>query len=240
MPSQLVSGWISVNHYGINNSSAFVHQFTTSFEDINIILNYLSPLVISFAILLVILLLFKLVYLCFYSHLRSTKVNLTFSCFLAHSTSLNIASLSGYSWIIDSGATYHMTSHSNSYTSYNPCSGRQKVKVADGTLFSVAGKGCIPISKDLSLDYDLHVPKLSCNLLSISKITKDLNYVVKFFLPIVNFRTYAWERWLALVRRLMDSTTLKVNLQVQVICLIHTWALLIWVPTKKLNSGIKG
>lgn len=74
-----------------------------------------------------------------------------------------------------------MTSHSNLYTSYNPCSGRQKVKIADGTLSSVAGKGCIPISKNLSLDYALHVPKLSCNLLSISKITKDLNCVAKFF-----------------------------------------------------------
>lgn len=74
-----------------------------------------------------------------------------------------------------------MTSHSNLYTSYNPGSGKQKVKIVDGTLSSVAGKGCIPISKNLSPDYALHVPKLSCNLLSISKITKDLNCVAKFF-----------------------------------------------------------
>lgn len=96
---------------------------------------------------------------------------------MVRSTSLNVASISGYSWIIDPGATDHMTSHSNLYTSYNPCSGRQKVNVADGTLSSVAGKGRIPISKDLSLDNALHVPKLSCNLLSIRKITKDLNCV---------------------------------------------------------------
>lgn len=74
-----------------------------------------------------------------------------------------------------------MTGQSNLYTSYNLCSGRQKVKIADGTLSSVAGKGRIPISKNLSLDHALHVPKFSCNLLSISKITKDLNCVAKFF-----------------------------------------------------------
>ena len=44
-----------------------------------------------------------------------------------------------------------MTSHSNLFSSYTPCSGRQKVKIADGSLSSVAGKGSIPISKNISL-----------------------------------------------------------------------------------------
>ncbi|KAH9657194.1 retrovirus-related pol polyprotein from transposon RE1 [Citrus sinensis] len=83
-------------------------------------------------------------------------------------------------WIIDSGATDHMTSHSKLFSSYIPCSGSQKIKIADGSLSSVAGKGSIPISTNLVLTYVLHVPNLSCNLLFISKITKDLHCIAKF------------------------------------------------------------
>ena len=106
-------------------------------------------------------------------------------CFLAQtgsfSNALNVAICSKEIWIVDSGASDHMTSHSNLFSSYTPCSGRQKVKIADGSLSSVAGKGSIPISKNISLQSVLHVPNLSCNLISISKLTKDLNCIAKFF-----------------------------------------------------------
>ncbi|KAH9753027.1 protein kinase domain-containing protein [Citrus sinensis] len=83
-------------------------------------------------------------------------------------------------WIIDSGATDHMTSHSKLFYSYIPCPGSQKIKIADGSLSSAAGKGSIPISTNLVLTSVLHVPNLSCNLLSVSKITKDLHCIAKF------------------------------------------------------------
>ena len=71
--------------------------------------------------------------------------------FLAQSSSfsnaLNVASCSKKISIVDSRALDHMTSHSNLFSSYNPCSGRQKVKIVDGSLSSIARKGSIPISK---------------------------------------------------------------------------------------------
>ncbi|KAH9650093.1 protein kinase domain-containing protein [Citrus sinensis] len=69
-------------------------------------------------------------------------------------------------WIIDSGASDHMTSISSLFDSYYPCPGNKKVRVADGSLSSIAGKGSIKISGTIELKNVLHVPKLSCNLLS--------------------------------------------------------------------------
>lgn len=60
----------------------------------------------------------------------------------------------------------------------DPCSGHLKVRIADGSLSPIAGKGFIVLSKDITLNSVLHVPKLSCCLLFVSKIPKDSNVKV--------------------------------------------------------------
>ncbi|RVW67172.1 hypothetical protein CK203_062504 [Vitis vinifera] len=44
-------------------------------------------------------------------------------------------------WIIDSGASDHMTNSSNMFESYSPCPGNKKVQIADGNFSPIAGKG---------------------------------------------------------------------------------------------------
>ena len=83
-------------------------------------------------------------------------------------------------WIIDSGASDHMTDAHHLFSTYSPCAGNLKVKIADGTLSPVAGKGSIRISESITLNPVLHVPNLSCNLLSISQLTKKSNCSAKF------------------------------------------------------------
>ena len=63
---------------------------------------------------------------------------------------------------------------------YNPCPGNFKIRIADGSLSSVAGKGNIKLS-NMTIFSVLHVPNLTCNLVSISKLTNDLNCVAKFY-----------------------------------------------------------
>ena len=75
-------------------------------------------------------------------------------------------------WIIDSGASDHMTYAHHLFSAYSPCVSNLKVKIADGTLSSVAGKGSIRIFESITLNLVLHVLNLSCNLLSISQLTK--------------------------------------------------------------------
>ena len=101
------------------------------------------------------------------------------SCFLAQQGNYLIAALSSiksnvhYSWIINSGATDHMTSSSKIFSSYKPCVGNKKIKIAYGSLSAIVGKGSMFISPSLTLHNVLHVSNLSCNLLSISKVTHD-------------------------------------------------------------------
>ena len=80
-------------------------------------------------------------------------------------------------WIIDSGASDHMTDNHKLFTTYIPCAGNMKVKIADGSLASIVGKGSIKISESITL---LHVPKLACSLLSVSQLTKQSNCSVNF------------------------------------------------------------
>ncbi|RVW38442.1 Retrovirus-related Pol polyprotein from transposon TNT 1-94 [Vitis vinifera] len=55
-----------------------------------------------------------------------------------------------------------------------------KVRIADGSLSKVAGTGSVVLSRDLTLNSVLLVPNLDCNLLSISKLTKEKRCITNF------------------------------------------------------------
>ena len=74
-------------------------------------------------------------------------------------------------WIVDSGASDHITGNLMVFHEYTPCHNNSSVQIADGTLSRVFGTGSIIISKDITLHSVLYVPKLDCNLLSISRLT---------------------------------------------------------------------
>ncbi|RVW82012.1 hypothetical protein CK203_049067 [Vitis vinifera] len=57
----------------------------------------------------------------------------------------------------------------NLFSSYIPSSRQLKVKIADGSLSPIAGFGTIKINSALILEPVLHVPNLSCNLLSVRR-----------------------------------------------------------------------
>ena len=76
-------------------------------------------------------------------------------------------------WVIDSGATDHMTHTSQYFNSHTPCPSSRKIIVANGSLATDAGLGDIYVTP-LILKNVLHVPKLSTNLVSIQKLTEDL------------------------------------------------------------------
>ncbi|KAK8359489.1 hypothetical protein V6Z12_A04G098800 [Gossypium hirsutum] len=69
------------------------------------------------------------------------------------------------SWILDSGASDHMIGNSTLFQTYTPCHNQSRIHIADGSYSPVAV---------------LYVPNLSCNLLSISKLTKDESIIAEF------------------------------------------------------------
>ena len=80
-------------------------------------------------------------------------------------------------WVLDSEATYHLTDSSEHFISYAPCASNEKIWIVDGSITPIATKGQMVPFDDLAFQNILHVPKLSYNLLSITKSL--VNYTVK-------------------------------------------------------------
>ncbi|PKU87466.1 Retrovirus-related Pol polyprotein from transposon TNT 1-94 [Dendrobium catenatum] len=88
-------------------------------------------------------------------------------------------------WILDSGASSHLTpdlSNLNQGTSYH---GPETISTASGTTLPIqhSGQGILPLpdsARKLYLRNLLHVPALTHNLISISKLTKDNKVSISF------------------------------------------------------------
>ena len=81
-----------------------------------------------------------------------------------------------------------MTNLSHLFISYTPCSRNKKVCIADGSLSSITGQGSFHLSDKIVLQSILHVPKLSCNLLFVSRLSKDSNFRVVFCVSLCEFQ----------------------------------------------------
>ena len=90
-------------------------------------------------------------------------------------------------WIVDSGASRHMTWNRDMYSEYSELTIPQPVKLGDGRKVNANGKGTIKLKVMSSRDKEviftltevLHVPEMSCNLLSVRSIT-DKSYRMSF------------------------------------------------------------
>ena len=90
-------------------------------------------------------------------------------------------------WLVDSGASSHMTPKREYFTEYQVFSTPEKVALGDGRVVEAVGAGKIQLnmlfkvsnSKRSVMHDVLHVPKLSCNLFSVRAAAKRGN-TVKF------------------------------------------------------------
>lgn len=89
----------------------------------------------------------------------------------------------GKPWIIDSGATDHMTNNldllNNLSNMHDPM--KSSIYLPNGKNVSVHYQGSCNISYDYTIENVLHVPEFIYNLLSVSKMTKVLQCSVFFF-----------------------------------------------------------
>ena len=85
------------------------------------------------------------------------------------------------SWVIDSGASSHMTGFPSVLTAYRPETSISDVRIADGSSCPVLGSGQSRATSSLPLQNVLYIPGFPANLLSISAITKALHCGVFFF-----------------------------------------------------------
>ena len=88
-------------------------------------------------------------------------------------------------WYPDSGATNHLTADSTNLMTQTEFFGTDKVHIGDGKGLSIKhiGQSSFPspyVSKILSLNNLLHVPKITKNLLSVSQFCLDNNVFFEF------------------------------------------------------------
>ncbi|KAL5767379.1 hypothetical protein ACOSQ2_014162 [Xanthoceras sorbifolium] len=89
-------------------------------------------------------------------------------------------------WYADSGATNHVTSDLNNLSLSSKYKGTDKLTLGNGNQLSILNVGkstCLSHSnpvKHTALNQMLHVPSISKNLLSVSRLTKDNNLIAEF------------------------------------------------------------
>lgn len=84
-------------------------------------------------------------------------------------------------WVIDTSATNHVASVSTSFSSRQSLGKPSCVSIADGSTIEITGLGSDPVTSSFTLDFILHVPHFSFNLISLSKLIKSLNCSITFF-----------------------------------------------------------
>ncbi|GAA0176288.1 transmembrane signal receptor [Lithospermum erythrorhizon] len=85
-----------------------------------------------------------------------------------------------HTWILDSVATDHICPHLSMFTSYQSLSNLTYITIPNGTQISIKHIGTIFISPLLCLKNVLHISLFTYNLLSISKLTHDMQASVSF------------------------------------------------------------
>ena len=83
-------------------------------------------------------------------------------------------------WIIDTGASDHMTKDSNQLQFFFS-SLKFVISTVNGSTSPISGEGSVILSNTLTLDTVLVVPSLAYNLLSVGQINSTLNCTVTFW-----------------------------------------------------------
>ncbi|KAG6783821.1 hypothetical protein POTOM_009495 [Populus tomentosa] len=83
-------------------------------------------------------------------------------------------------WYTDTGASAHMTADASQLDKVEPYTGKDKVVVGNGSSLPITYTGSCSPTPHLQLNDVLVVPRLTKNLLSVSKLTRDYPLSVSF------------------------------------------------------------
>lgn len=84
-------------------------------------------------------------------------------------------------WIIDSGASDHMCNNLCVFANYNSVEQeKHEVTIPDGSKFQVEISGTVVLQNGIALHNVLFVPKFNYNLISVSKLSVDMNCKIYF------------------------------------------------------------
>jgi hypothetical protein len=84
-------------------------------------------------------------------------------------------------WIVDSGATEHIIHNDSLLKNKRKRGYEPPVTIPNGEAVSVEGRGDCALPSGAIIKEVLHVPKFKCNLLSVSRLSKELQCAITFF-----------------------------------------------------------
>ncbi|KAK1414172.1 hypothetical protein QVD17_29913 [Tagetes erecta] len=84
-------------------------------------------------------------------------------------------------WIVDSGATDHITHRLDWFNNDFKYTWEPPVTIPNGSSISVEGKGSCTLPNGIHIKDVLYVPSFTCDLLSVSRLSRDLQCAVTFF-----------------------------------------------------------
>jgi hypothetical protein len=83
-------------------------------------------------------------------------------------------------WLIDSGASTHVTRDKNLLTSVQEVApGHSNIRTAGGKIFPISRQGIAQLKRNKAVKQVFYIPELRNNLLSVGKLT-NLGYMVVF------------------------------------------------------------
>ena len=126
----------------------------------------------------------------FHLYQESLKSPSTPIIVIAESSNPNkcLVSSSSSEWVIDSGATDHMTGNSSLFSTFQSHPSTSSVTLADGSQSCVIESGTIFPTPSLPLSSVLSLLDFSFNLISVSKLTQALKCYISFFPIFFSFR----------------------------------------------------
>lgn len=95
----------------------------------------------------------------------------------------NVSSSTPTSWLLDSGASHHVTTDLNNLALHSPYDGTEELIIGDGTGLKITHIGSLSfpyLSSNIKLNNVLHVPSISRNIISISQLCNDNNASIEF------------------------------------------------------------
>nr|CAD1824666.1 unnamed protein product [Ananas comosus var. bracteatus] len=116
-----------------------------------------------------------------YTKQKSSSAHVSLHSEIGKAASAHLVESSPATWIVDTGATDHMTGTSKNLSSMQPTVGKNFITLADGSHAPIHGIGCVDASPSINLSSVLFVPSFPSNLLSVSKLTKSHNCSVTFY-----------------------------------------------------------
>lgn len=112
------------------------------------------------------------------THMSGINSNISYSCFIVDAHSVLTDTPDQHTWILDSGATNHITCYQHLLYDVTPT--QSTLYLPDGNTVPITHTGTVHLTSDIVLYEVLCAPQYKCNLISVAKLLSHPSSTVLF------------------------------------------------------------